>query len=101
MAVISKEDLIKKFNSFAGENATDEALSFLEDLSDTFSDYETKTKDTTNWQAKYTENDKMWREKYKARFSQPVKDSIPAPKEEPALGPEDEPLSYEGLFKTN
>lgn len=64
MAVLSKEDLIAKFNSAIGENLSDENLSLLEDINDTFD----SMSDSEDWKSKYEENDKNWREKYKARF---------------------------------
>ena len=69
MAVISKEDLVQKLTAVIGEEQNDEAISLVEDISDTLADYENKISDTTNWKAKYEENDKAWRQKYVSRFS--------------------------------
>lgn len=68
MSVRTKEELLKSAKDILGENADDTALSFLEDIEDTFKDAETKTKDTTDWKAKFEENDANWRKKYRDRF---------------------------------
>ena len=68
MAIKSKEDLIASIKAVIGEDTTDESLSLLEDVSDTFTSFETETKDKTDWKAKYNELDESWRKKYRDRF---------------------------------
>lgn len=68
MAVLSKEDFLNKVMNRIGDDNSDEAVAFLEDMTDTFNDMERRTNGQEDWQKKYEENDKMWREKYKARF---------------------------------
>lgn len=68
MAVKSKEDLIASIKAVIGEDTTDESLSLLEDVSDTFTSFESETKDKTDWKAKYNELDESWRKKYRDRF---------------------------------
>lgn len=72
MAVVSKEELLSKLKVKFGDAADDETLSIIEDVSDTFDDYETKTKDNSDWKTKYTELDETWRKKYRDRFYSPV-----------------------------
>lgn len=69
MAVLSKEDFLKAVQTRIGEDTSDEAMKFIEDMTDTF-DSLTKAGagDGEDWEAKYNELDKSWREKYKARF---------------------------------
>ena len=66
MAVISKEDLLKRISESIGEDNSDEALSLLEDVSDTIADFERR--DSEDWKTKYEENDAEWRKKYRDRF---------------------------------
>ena len=66
MAVISKEDLLKRISERIGDDNSDEALSLLEDVSDTIKDFEER--DSEDWKAKYEENDAKWRKKYRDRF---------------------------------
>ena len=66
MAVLSKEDLIKKVTEFLGETPDDNGISLLEDVTDTLN----QTNETNvDWKEKYEENDKTWRKKYIDRFN--------------------------------
>ena len=66
MAVISKEDLLRRISECIGDDNSDEALSLLEDVSDTITDFEER--DSEDWKTKYEENDAKWRKKYRERF---------------------------------
>ena len=68
MAVLNRDDFMKAIKSVVGENPTDELVTFVENMTDTYTDLESKTKDTTDWKAKYEENDKQWKKKYVDRF---------------------------------
>lgn len=64
----TKDELISMISQRIGEDNSDDAITLLEDISDTFTDFENKTADATNWKEKYEENDKEWRDRYKERF---------------------------------
>lgn len=68
--VLNKEDFMKRLQERIGEDTSDEAMLFIEDMTDTFKDMETRSSGNNDeqWQKKYDELDKTWREKYKARF---------------------------------
>lgn len=68
--VLNKEDFMKRLQERIGEDTSDEAMLFIEDMTDTFNDMETRSSGNNDeqWQKKYDELDKTWREKYKARF---------------------------------
>lgn len=68
--VLNKEDFMKRLQEHIGEDTSDEAMLFIEDMTDTFNDMETRSSGNNDeqWQKKYDELDKTWREKYKARF---------------------------------
>lgn len=68
MAVLSKEDLMAQVQTRLGEDKSDDAIKFLEDISDTMDDLVSKTTDTTDWETKYHELDNEWRTKYTERF---------------------------------
>ena len=70
MPVLSKEDFLQRLQSRIGEDTSDEALQFLEDMSDTYNDFETRTttNDSDEWKTKYEELDQSWRQRYKERF---------------------------------
>lgn len=59
-------EMLEKVKTLVGERDDDEALNFIEDFTDSFSSVSSGEND--NWQKKYEENDKMWREKYRTRF---------------------------------
>lgn len=96
MAVKSREELMAQISARIGSDTSDEAISFMEDVTDTLNDLEQKaTGDGTDWKAKYESNDKEWREKYIARFSGASED------DEPETGADEERKSYsfDDLFK--
>lgn len=98
MAVKTKDELLEIIRERIGEDTSDEAISFIEDITDTLSDYEEKVtnSDAEVWKTKYEENDKMWREKYRERFF-----SKKVEKEDEDFEDEDEvkSLSYDVLFE--
>ena len=69
MAIKSMTELIESAKTIIGEDMSDEALSFMDDLSDTMNDFDTRTKDSTIWEEKYKENDADWRKRYMDRFN--------------------------------
>ena len=98
MSILSREQLLEKIKQRVGEDTSDEALSFIEDVSDTIADYESRSTSTTNWEQKYKENDEAWRKKYRERFfSTPSGEETPPPEE----ADEEKPKSYyfDNLFK--
>lgn len=98
MAIKTKEEILSTLRERIGEETDDDSLSFLEDISDTFDDLETKAKgDGVNWKEKYEENDKNWRNKYKERFFEKPANDTP-PEDEPE-GDVEEPKTFEDLFK--
>lgn len=68
MAILNKDEFTARLKAKLGDDTSDESVSFLEDMTDTFNDLESRASDTTNWKEKYEQNDSEWREKYKARF---------------------------------
>ena len=98
MAVKTSEEILEKLKVRIGEQTDDETIAFLEDVTDTLSDLETKAKgDGTDWKTKYEENDAEWREKYTKRFYS----SDPNPGSEPPK-PDDtpKPKTFAELFTT-
>lgn len=96
MAIKSKDDLIASIKAVIGDDTTDESLTLLEDVSDTFTSFENETKDKTDWKAKYNELDSSWRKKYRDRF-------MNGPADEDDFSEEEErkvPRRYEDLFTT-
>lgn len=104
MAIVSKDELLTKLKAKFGDAADDETLSIIEDVSDTFDDYESKTKDNSDWKSKYNELDESWRKKYRDRFYSADEDDAHDEDKKLQLegqaGSEDVVMtSYEDLFK--
>lgn len=69
MAVKNKDEILEAIKTRIGEHTDDETISFLEDVTDTLTDLESKANgDGEDWKTKYEENDKTWRERYTERF---------------------------------
>lgn len=96
MAVKSREEILDSIKTRFGEQSDDETIQFLEDITDTMIDLETKAKgDGTDWKTKYEENDAKWRKKYTERFYSPEPNPDPDPDPEP-----EKPKNFSDLFKT-
>lgn len=98
MARRTREELVAAFCTYAGDRNDDETIALMEDISDSFGDGE-------DWQAKYEENDRQWRERYLSRFSYSqgggldpyVEDVQEEQKDEVDTPPENE--TFEELFE--
>ena len=64
MAVKTVDEIMAKVREIIGEDDSDEAIGFIEDISDTLESFS----NAEDWKTKYEENDKKWREKYRDRF---------------------------------
>lgn len=98
MGVKTREEILEELRARVGEQTDDETIAFLEDVTDTLSDLETKAKgDGTDWKTKYEENDAEWRKRYTERFysSAPNPDTEPPKPDEPS-----KPKTFDELFTT-
>lgn len=69
MAVLSREDFFERIHKLVGTDNSDEAISFIEDMSDTYNALEERANgDGTDWEKKYHELDESWKKKYAHRF---------------------------------
>lgn len=69
--IISREELISAAREIFGEDSTDEQITFIENLSDTVSDFEERITSSGDWKTRYEENDANWRKRYTERFVNP------------------------------
>lgn len=92
MAVKTVDEIMKKVRERIGEDDSDEAIAFIEDISDTLESFS----NSEDWKTKYEENDKKWREKYRDRFftskEEVEEDDIEEPEEK-------EKKKFEDLFE--
>lgn len=70
MAVLSREDLMKRLNEALGEDAD---VSILEDVADTY-DAVADHSDADEWERRYNENEAAWRKRYRDRFESGTQD---------------------------
>lgn len=101
--VRTKEELIDVIKGRIGEVITDDDISLLEDIADTYADLEGKAADQTDWKARYEENDRSWRQKYIDRFNAGVEsdaDFVEEPKDaDETILEYEKPKTYEDLFE--
>jgi hypothetical protein len=92
MAVKTVDEIMAKVRERIGEDDSDEAIGFIEDISDTLESFS----NAEDWKTKYEENDKKWREKYRDRFftskEEVEEDDIEEPEEK-------EKKKFEDLFE--
>lgn len=101
MAIKSKDELLASLREKIGEDTSDESIALIEDISDTFSDMETRVVESGNWKDKYEQNDAEWRQKYTERFFNPDPSQGDYQKEdEQEYGETETPLTFDDLFKT-
>lgn len=102
MAVLNREEFMSRLQERIGEDTSDEAMEFIEDMTDTFNDMETRSSGNNDgqWKQKYDELDKSWRKKYKDRFfsSETTPDDTKDEQEDDVKGDAKE-KTYEDLFK--
>lgn len=97
MAVKTRDEIMEAIRKCIGEDTSDEAISLLEDVTDTFADYETKVADKTDWKTKYDEMDASWRKKYMDRFSGKTGEEIKE-EQEKQIKDDSEPRTFDELF---
>ena len=66
MAVLTREQLLEKVKAKIGDSTSDDDLSLLEDITDTFDSVQSTEQE--DWKKKYETNDAEWRKKYRDRF---------------------------------
>ena len=94
MAILTKEQLMESIKNRVGEDTSDEALAFIENVNDTIENMSSDK--NTDWKAKYEENDAAWRQKYKDRFFNSSSEDDDDVFEE---DDKKKPMTYESLFK--
>lgn len=64
--VLTRDEFISRVNDMLGDDGSDQAISFLEDMTDTYDDLAGRT--DTDWEQKYKDLDEAWRKRYTHRF---------------------------------
>lgn len=101
MAVRTRDEILAAIRSRLGDDTSDDALTIIEDIDDTFKDYETRTGE--DWKSKYDELDAQWRKRYRDRFFQKADNGDTTPEDvkddnEEDLKEESEVKDFDELF---
>ena len=102
MPILTRDEFIKRVNERIGNDTSDEAIHFVEDMLDTYSDLETRAANNSNdWEQKYKDNDAAWRKKYTSRFFSggPIGNGESIQKTEETEEYKPEEVSVEDLFE--
>lgn len=100
MAVRSKEDFFNLLHSRLGEDSSDEAISFMEDMTDTYNDLESRANaNNGDWEKRYHDLDETWKKRYRHRFmnGNGGVPNIPERSSDEDTSPEE--IGFEDLFK--
>lgn len=95
MAVKTKDDIMAALSAKFGDDSSDDVIAIMEDVADTFSDYENRY-GGEDWKKKYEDNDAEWRKRYKERFlsAEDVKEA-----QEEQVQEDTEKRSFDELFE--
>lgn len=96
MAVRTRDEIMEAIRALLGDDTSDDTLAVIEDINDTFGDYETRTGD--DWKSKYDELDASWRKRYRDRFFQSPGDKDTG--RDKVVGDNEEDLKDEGKEKS-
>lgn len=79
MPILTSEELLNRLKEYVGEDTSDAALSFVQDVTETVKATATENED---YKKKYEENDAMWRQRYRDAFFSEKPTPIEANREE-------------------
>lgn len=100
MAILKKEDFLAKLQEKFGTDNSDESITFIEDMVDTYNDLENRTKgDGIDWKRKYEENDAAWLKRYQHRFFSGGNMNFPKPDEDESDDDKIAKITINDLFK--
>ena len=68
MAVLNRDDFIKRVRGVLGDNTSDDAVSFLDDMTDTYDDITNNSVTRAELENAVNAKDEEWRKKYIERF---------------------------------
>lgn len=102
MAILEHDAFLKRIEDFFNEDSSDESISFIEDITDTYVDAYERATDDNDWKRRYEENDAAWRKRYRNRFfsggvNNPYDPDYKEKDDTDVLDPED--ISLDDLFE--
>lgn len=102
MAIKTRDELLETVRNRIGDATDDEALTFIEDITDTLNDYENRANNVSGYtEEEYRALDESWRQRYRDRFFNSVdaheKDAFN--QEEEMTESEEVKTTFESLFE--
>ena len=69
MSVLNRDEYFSALHNMVGDDTSDDAIAFLENMSDTYNELENRANgDGENWKEKYNALDESWKKRYRHRF---------------------------------
>lgn len=104
MSVLERERFFEAVQARVGDDTSDEAIQFIEDMTDTYNEMETRaTGDGVDWKERYEELDEKWKKKYAHRFfsggAAPSRTVTRNEDEEETEEERNDKITYKDLFK--
>lgn len=98
--VRTREEILNSLRSVLGEENNDDALSLLEDVTDTITELETKATGSINVKEtpEYKELEETWRKRYRDRFFAAVDDDPDDPDDKGNPQEDNSPKTFDQLF---
>lgn len=101
MAILKRDEFFSRLETRLGDDTSDESISFLEDMTDTYNDLESRANNSTNteWEQKYNELNETWKKRYRHRFFSGDNRGFKGEPDEPDDDCDNE-ITIDKLFKT-
>lgn len=101
--VLDREKLLQRISDKIGDSTTDEDISLLEDVADTYDNLRGRVDSDIDWETRYNELDRSWRQRYVDRFNGKVEsddDYTEEPKDaDETILEYEAPKDYDELFE--
>ena len=101
MGVLNRDDFFSRLNEHLGNDTSDAAISFLEDMTDTYNDLENRANGSASAELEKKLNDlnNSWKEKYRHRFFSGGSRVIGNPGDDGDCGSKASSITIDDLFK--
>lgn len=103
MPRLDKDSFFTRIRERVGDDTSDDAVRFIEDMTDTYTELEKEAHgDGTDWKKKYEENDAAWAKRYRDRFFHGDPGTYTKNQELPITVPDEIPaeeITIEDLFR--
>lgn len=70
MAVLGRDDFFKSLSGIIGDDTSEKSVTFIEDMTDTYNDFEKriKTSNSAEFEKRFNDMNEAWRKRYMSRF---------------------------------